>query len=733
MHQHFFKKMEQIDSAIRKASDIEQMMEDVLQTTLDTLEADRSWLLFPCDPDADSWRVPMECTRPEYPGAFSYGEEIPMTLEMKNKFSELIKQNSVDVVDYRNKETPQNMATSFSILTGMQSTIYPVIGKPWLFGVHQCSHYREWTKEDITFFRWIGSRLADALGSLLFYRNLQEREHFVRDLLNATSEAILGIDLNEKCTFANAASVKLLGYSLVEELIGCQLNDTIFNPPLADHSSQIHRNIDRNTSLSDKAFHSDSISLRRANGSSFPVEYWSHPIYRNERQTGAVVTFWDITERRRGEELILYQAHYDSLTDLPNRLLSLDRLSQLICEVKRTDNLIAVIFLDLDDFRKINDSLGHHVGDKLIIEAGNRLRNIVRGADTVGRLGGDEFIILLGGLKKVDDAIPIVENLLNCVRAPFKINKRELVLTASGGVSIYPNDGKSALELIRNADSALYHAKDEGRNTYSFFTQSMNLKVSRRLALEEQMHGALERGEFHVFYQVQVKFSTGQIIGAEALLRWINPTLGNITPTEFIPVAEQTGLIIQIGKFVFEEALAKTAQWQKKCNPTFRISVNLSPCQFRDPKLLSFITETIKKSNVSEKNILLEITEGVFLSGYGNIKETLDAIHELELTIAMDDFGTGYSSLSYLREYPFDELKIDRCFVSNISTNPSDYALNDATISMAHALNLQVVAEGIETEEQLRCLKDLGCDIGQGYLFGKPVPADELLIQLESA
>ena len=300
-------------------------------------------------------------------------------------------------------------------------------------------------------------------------------------------------------------------------------------------------------------------------------------------------TVQDISERKKSNEEIYHQAHFDNLTNLPNRFLSLNRLEQSLIDAKRNKELVAVLFLDLDDFKKINDTLGHEAGDKILINSSDRLRHTIRNSDTVGRLGGDEFIILLGGLKYAKQAQPVVENLINSFRAPYNIDNREIILTTSIGVAIYPADGNTVSELLRNADSAMYHSKALGRNTYSYYTDAMNRDVSRRLALEEQMHGALERGEFEVFFQVKIDISTGKTMGAEALLRWFNPALGNITPDEFIPIAEQTGLIISIGEFVLNEALAKTNLWQTEYEPDFHIAVNLSPRQFRDPELVGHI------------------------------------------------------------------------------------------------------------------------------------------------
>ncbi|NNJ98267.1 MAG: EAL domain-containing protein, partial [Gammaproteobacteria bacterium] len=434
----------------------------------------------------------------------------------------------------------------------------------------------------------------------------------------------------------------------------------------------------------------------------------------------------DITIRKQQEMQILQQAHFDSLTGLPNRFLSLDRLSQLLSEAERNDEKVAVLFMDLDDFKKINDTLGHETGDKLLVEAAARIHHALRSGDTVGRLGGDEFLVLLGGLEDAIDARPITEKLLAAFKETFRIDGRELIQSTSIGVAIYPDDGNNASELLRKADSAMYHAKELKRNTYSFFTEAMNRDVSRRLALEEQMHGALGRGEFEVHYQPKIEIASRRVIGSEALLRWKNPALGNVSPVEFIPIAEQTGLIVPIGRFVLAEALANTALWQQNYDAGFRIAVNLSPIQFRDAQMASYIDDAMQKHKLTRGSLELEITEGVLLAGHSFIDERLAELKAIGVTIAMDDFGTGYSSMSYLRKYPFDVLKIDRSFISDITVDQADRELINATIAMAHGLNLKVVAEGVETDGQLKYLKEQGCDCSQGYLFSKPLSADEL-------
>jgi len=434
----------------------------------------------------------------------------------------------------------------------------------------------------------------------------------------------------------------------------------------------------------------------------------------------------DITEQHQSSETIRVHAYYDTLTGLPNRFLALDRLSQMLNEAERNNEKFAVLFLDLDDFKKVNDSLGHEVGDKLLIEAAIRLKNIVRKEDTVGRLGGDEFILLLRGLTAEHNVLSITENLLRSFRNPFKIDERELILTLSIGIAMFPENGKDTSELLRNADTAMYKAKSLGRNTYSFFTKEMNINMLRRLEVEEQMQGALERGEFEVYYQPQIEAINKKIIGAEALLRWSNPKLGNVTPTEFIPIAEHTGLIVPIGQFVLTQALSFLNIWQAENQISLRIAVNLSPRQFRDINLLNFIETSLNKDNTPADKLELEITEGVLMIGQTYINDALIKLHKLGVKLSMDDFGTGYSSLSYLRQYAFDILKIDSSFITDITSNQSDCDLVKATIAMAHSLGLKVVAEGVETKEQSELLNQLECDYLQGYYFSKPIPAKQL-------
>lgn len=444
---------------------------------------------------------------------------------------------------------------------------------------------------------------------------------------------------------------------------------------------------------------------------------------------GFIAVISDITLRRRQEERILHLAHYDTLTNLPNRFLSMDRLHQMLIKTKRHQQQAAVLFIDLDDFKKINDSLGHETGDLLLIKVAERLRQNLRQGDTIGRLGGDEFIILLGEIKDADKLLPIVGTILSKFQQPFEFDDRGLVLTASVGIALYPQDGEDASTLLRHAESAMFYAKDQGRNNYAFFTPQMNQAASRRLSLEQQMHGALDRGEFYLQYQPLYLLQDNQLTGVEALLRWNNSALGQVAPEEFIPIAERTGLIVKIGEFVIKTAIQTANQWQQ-LRPSMKMAINLSPAQFRDLGLCNFISETLLQYPLQKDTLELEITEGVLLSGYIHTESILKTLTDMQIKLSMDDFGTGYSSLSYLRQYPFKVLKIDRSFITDIIDDDADRELVIATIAMSHGLGIKVVAEGVETDAQRLMLQNLGCDYAQGYFFSKPLPAEDITARI---
>ena len=573
--------------------------------------------------------------------------------------------------------------------------------------------------------RDIGTILAsyscESLRAIRHLEELTDSERRFRELADMLPQSVFETDLDGNLGYANQMALDSLGYASIDRIAGQPITNLVSDKDRPRAEAHIKACLQQE----EHEVYGHEYMVTRHDHSEFPALVYIDSINERGKVTGVRSVFVDISLLKEQEAKILHQAHFDHLTELPNRFLALDRLEQMINEARRKSEQVAVLFLDLDDFKKINDTLGHETGDQLLIKASKRLNAARRRGDTVGRLGGDEFLILLGGLANIADAQVIAENILEEFRKSFSHQGRELFLTASIGISIYPNDGDSPSELMRTADAAMYHSKELGRNTYCFFTEAMNKEVSRRLAIEEQIYNALEREEFYLCYQPKIDLRSGSIMGAEALLRWENEKLGFLPPDEFIPIAEQTGVIVDIGRFVLQEAFTQTAKWNNRVND-FQIAVNLSPVQFRDPALFNFITESLQQTGLDPQQVELEITEGVLLSGASQVDKTLEQINDLGAKISMDDFGTGYSSLSYLRQYPFDVLKIDRSFINDISETTSENKLIDAAIAMAHGLGLEVVAEGIETTHQSAYLRDRGCDYAQGYLFSKPVKTDEM-------
>ena len=567
----------------------------------------------------------------------------------------------------------------------------------------------------------IKRQLEDLKKEISERKMAQERVQVLSQAVEQSPISVIITDSKGEIEYVNSSFEINTGYRLAEA-VGKEAADLGIGINLGGHNRDLQNSLRKGMTWERE------IQSKRKSGEIYWEKAHVAPVIDSlGNATHYLFVSEDISLRKEQEAHIYHQAHYDALTDLPNRFLALDRLNQKIVEAERDNKLVAVVFLDLDGFKKVNDTLGHEVGDKLLVKAADRLRTIVRGPDTVARLGGDEFVIILGGLSAVSNVSGIIEKILDSLKEAFLIDNRQLILTASAGISIFPSDGNNVSELLRNADSAMYHSKEIGRNTFSFFTKAMNEEVARQLAIEEQLHGAIERNELEVYYQSQIDIKNNKIIGAEALVRWTNQALGSVSPVEFIPVAEQTGIIIPLGEFVLKQALKTIKKWRAVKGEDFRIAVNLSPRQFHEPTLVENIKKALSEAQVESELLELEITEGVLMLGHDFIDNALDELSELGVFIAMDDFGTGYSSLSYLRKYPFDILKIDRSFVEDISNEQADKELISATVAMAHGLGLKVVAEGVETDQQYQFLKKVGCDYAQGYLFSKPMPEEELL------
>lgn len=466
--------------------------------------------------------------------------------------------------------------------------------------------------------------------------------------------------------------------------------------------------------------------------------YWESTFISPIKSPDGTITHFlavkeDITDRKQAEETITYMSHYDTLTGLPNRALFNDRLNLALAHAHRNGEIFAVMWLDLDSFKNINDTLGHVVGDQILQGISKRLESCLREGDTVARLGGDEFVLLLPQITNVEDVVKVVQKVFVAIQPPFNFDGRDFYTTTSIGISLYPYDGEDSETLIKNAEVALYRAKEQGRANYQLYAPDMNEKAFERLAMENSMRRALEREEFIVYYQPIVNIATGQIVSMEALIRWQHPTLGLVSPADFIPLAEETGLIVPIGEWALKTACAQNKAWQEAGLSNIRISVNLSARQFQQPNLVEMVNQTLWATGLVPEYLEFEITESVVMKDADAAIATLRTMKKRGIEIAIDDFGTGYSSLGYLKHFPIDRLKIDRLFIHTIIEDSSDSAITKAIISMAKGLNLRVVAEGVETIEQLEFLDALGCDEMQGYLYSRPVPAKEAAKLLKSS
>ncbi len=440
----------------------------------------------------------------------------------------------------------------------------------------------------------------------------------------------------------------------------------------------------------------------------------------------------DVTDEVRYREELERNANYDTLTGLPNRNLLKDRLEQAITQSGRSKQLAAVLYVDLDQFKRINDSLGHPVGDKVIAATGKRLASALRKGDTVARVGGDEFVIVAGEIKNEEDAALIAQKARSALAKGLKVDRHEFLLSASVGIALYPKDGADGQTLLKNADTALYRAKEDGRDCWRFFTAEMNARVVERLSLERDLHQAVENGEFRLAYQPIVNLSTKKPIGAEALIRWHREEGGVVLPGQFIPLAEESGLIIAIGRWVLETAAGDLARWNRERLVPLIVSVNLSARQFKDPGLVETVRAALRDARLDPSHLKLEITESTVMQNAELAAETLQTLKELGVGLSLDDFGTGYSSLSYLKRFPLDTLKIDRAFVKDLPADRDDMAISGAVIDLAHGLGLEVVAEGVETPEQATFLTARGCEYAQGYLFGRPVGPEQFEATLRS-
>ncbi len=550
---------------------------------------------------------------------------------------------------------------------------------------------------------------------------ISQQNSFLNAIFESEPHCVIVLSATGSLVQINRAGLDLWGFDSIEEAQTIPLRQLVIREYRAAYDAFHEKVVQGNNSVFE-------FPITNRKGRLCWLECHAAPVCDLGQQVTAILkVIHDVTEKKQSDELIWKQANFDLLTGLPNRYMFNDRLTQEIRNAQRENRSIAVFFIDLDQFKEVNDTLGHHLGDLLLVEVAKRISAHLRVSDTVARLGGDEFTVIIPHLQNQDQVETLAQSLLNRLSEPFSIEgiEHQIYISASLGITLYPADATEVEQLLKNADQALYEAKNLGRNRFCHFTTSMRESVKTRHLLLNDLRSALQANQFQIHFQPIVDLSSGRIIKAEALLRWMHPSGTSISPATFIPLAEESGMILPIGDWVFREATRIATPWIRK-HPHFQISINMSPMQFRnDQVLVESWPEHLKALDIPGSNVVIEITESLLLDAGKNVQERLVRFRDSMIQVAIDDFGTGYSALSYLKKFDIDFLKIDQVFVRNLVNDPSDMALSEAIIVMAHKLGLRVIADGIETVQQKELLVKAGCDHAQGYLFGRPIPACE--------
>jgi diguanylate cyclase (GGDEF)-like protein/PAS domain S-box-containing protein len=557
----------------------------------------------------------------------------------------------------------------------------------------------------------------------------EERER-AQVTLNSIGDAVVSTDVSGRVTYLNVVAEDLTGWSQ-HEATGHPLEDVL---QIIDGTTrQVMQNPTAQAIRDDKvaALPPNCVLIRR-DGVEAAIEDSTAPIHDSRGAvTGSVMVFHDVSMARAMTRKMTHLAQHDSLTDLPNRALLNDRLREAIILSRRHKRELSVLFLDLDRFKHINDSLGHVVGDRLLQSVARRLLSCVRGSDTVGRQGGDEFVVLLWEVRRAEDAGIAAAKILETLRKPHLIDEHELHITASIGIVTYPEDGTDVETLMKKADLAMYHAKQTRHDSYQFFKPEMNARAIERQSLEDSLHYAIERQELVLHYQPKFNLATGGIIGAEALIRWRHPQRGLVPPGQFISIAEECGLIVPIGRWVLREACRQARAWQIAGLPPLCVAINVSAVELRAPGFVAGVRTTLKETGLESRYLELELTETVLIEDSRSVADVLRELKDIGVLLALDDFGTGYSNLSQLKRFPIDALKIDQSFVRDLAVDEDDAGIVTAVIGMGKSLHMRVVAEGVETRKQLEILQQHGCPQGQGYYFCRPVPAEQFRRLLE--
>ena len=562
-------------------------------------------------------------------------------------------------------------------------------------------------------------RMVGTVQDITDQKLAEVRLHQAAKVFENTSEGVMITGADQRIVAVNQAFTRITGYG-EDEVRGCE--------PKMLRSGRHHDDYYRQMwdAIKTTGRWQGEIWNRRKDGVEYP-EWLNISVVRDDAGTiiNYIGVFSDITSIKEAQDKLEYTAHHDALTGLPNRLLFRDRMEQALAMARRTGGGVALLFVDLDRFKVINDTLGHEAGDLLLQEVAKRLVSCMREEDTVARMGGDEFVVIQRGIDQPDDAALLATRILAEVNRPLSVAGHEIVAGLSIGISLYPQDGEDVSALLKNADAAMYRAKDKGRNGYQYYSNEMNAAGLERLELESDLRQALQRGELRVHYQPQADLASGRIVGAEALVRWQHASRGVISPSVFIPLAEDNGMIGEIGEWVLDTACADAKAWQLAGLPPLRVAVNVSGRQIGNDHVAEKIAAALKDTGLDPQFLEIEVTESVVMQDAARAISTLNTLQEMGVTLAIDDFGTGYSSLSYLKRFPINKLKIDKSFIDGVLDDPDDAAIALAIIAMAHSLRHTVIAEGVETEAQADFLRAHGCDEIQGYLFSRPLPADQ--------
>jgi diguanylate cyclase (GGDEF)-like protein/PAS domain S-box-containing protein len=723
--------MERITQINLSTERFEDVLSKLLELVLETFDADRASLLYPCDPEAPFWGVPMERTRSKWPGLFAMGVDMPQSAEIAAIFTEMLVANGPLLYGpFAPRPVPPLVAAQFSIKSQMQVVLRPKVGKPWLLVMHHCEQAQEYGADVVHLFSAVAKRISDTLSASISLNRLRESEERLQLVLAGANDGWWDWNLVANQMSYSPRWWAMLGYAPDELPADANLWRRLTHPDDMDPTERAF-----GAALNNVGQHEYTVEfrLRHKEGHYVPVLSRGH-IRRNHDGKPVRVsgTNMDLTARKEAEQALRRAANYDALTQLPNRRMFHDLLEQKIGHCRRTGSRIALLFIDLDYFKEVNDTLGHHFGDLLLADAARRINAAVGPADLVARLGGDEFTIVLSDPAGSSGIDRLAYQVLNQLSMPFQLGQERAYVSASIGIALYPDDASDLEDLVKYADQAMYAAKRAGRNRYSYFTSALHQASEARMRMITAMHGALAEGQFRVYYQPIVELATGHVHKAEALLRWQHPERGLISPVEFIPIAEQTGMILEIGDWVFRQAAQQVKYWRATHDPRFQISVNASPVQFHseDGQGVRTWVSHLRQLGLPGSGICFEITEGLLLDTMPIVKTRLLEFRDAGIQVALDDFGTGYSSLSYLKKFDIDYIKIDQSFVSNLEVDPDDRVLCEAIIVMAHKLGLKVIAEGVETEGQRKLLAEAGCDYVQGFLLAMPAPADEVKLQI---